>query len=39
MQTFGKRKENITKYGVTKAEYEENGAFYYKPNQFSNIYK
>jgi len=39
MQTFGKRKDNIVKYGVTKAEYEENGSLYYKPNQFSNIYK
>lgn len=39
MQNFIKKKENITKYGVTRAEYEENGAHYYKPNPFSNIYE
>jgi hypothetical protein len=38
MQNFSKKKENISKYGITKAEYEENGPYYYKRNPFSNVY-
>jgi len=38
MQTFGKKKENITKYGISKAEYEEYGSTYFKRNPFSNVY-
>jgi len=38
MQIFAKKKENISKYGITKAEYEENGSSFYKRNPFSNVY-
>jgi hypothetical protein len=38
MQLFSKKKENITKFGVTKAEYEEKGAHYFKKNPYSNVY-
>lgn len=38
MQSFSKKKENVQKYSISKAEYDENGAEYFKRNPFSNVY-